>query len=270
MIEFKALALVNEINLNKFAAHFQIKEKLKWEDPLILESTQLQGILKEPKNKAAYLFSYGSLVCTNCQSHEITDILNYLSKIDKALAVQYPFTYQDDYKLEFNPDVESTITYDFMVTPELKNYHEEILAIVLSKSVALERIEYAINLLVDDIENKIDSMEKGQLNISDSSLAKTFSQALRFKYNTISYLMLLDKPDITWNSEDTLDFFAQMNKLFELEDRYQSVRHKTEILIDITEIFTTLTHAKRATYLEWLIIILIAFEIGMALFDKFF
>ena len=81
--------------------------------------------------------------------------------------------------------------------------------------------------------------------------------------------MLLDKPDITWNSEDAQDFFAQMNKLFELEDRYQAVKNKTEILIDITEILTNLTHAKRATYLEWLIIVLIAFEIIISLVNKF-
>lgn len=270
MIDFKALALVNEINLNNIASHFGIKAKLKWEDPLILKGDQLKGILQVPENKSAYLFSYGSLVCTNCQTHEITDILKYLSKIDKVLAVSSPFTYQDDYKLEVNPEVEEVITYDYMETPELAGFHQELIATVLAKSVALERIEYAINLLLDDMENKIDLLEKGSLNTSDRSLAKTFSQSLRFKYTTISYLMLLDKPELTWDSEQAEAFFAKINKLFELDDRYLAVRHKTEILLDVTQILTNLTHARRGAYLEWFVIILISFEIIMNLAEKFF
>lgn len=270
MIEFKALALVNEINLNKLANHFNIKEKLKWEDPLVLTSNHLTGILQVPEDKKTYIFSYGSLVFINCQHHEITDILNYLSKLDKGLLVQAPFTYIDDYSLQSNPETEPAVNYDYMVTHELKDYHPEILAIVLAKSVALERIEYAINLLLDEIESKIDWLEKGRLNLSDRSLAKISSQVLRFKYNTISYLMLLDKPEITWQSEETQDFFTEMSQLFELEDRYQLIRHKSEILLDVTAALTNLTHAKRGTYLEWLIIILISFEIALTLLDKIF
>lgn len=270
MANFIALALVNEINLNKIANHFGIKKKLKWEDPLILGTNQLSGILQVPDKKSVYIFSFGSLVFINCQHHEITDILKYLKRIDAGLNINSPFTYQDDYKLEINPEAEPAINYDDMVIPELKDYHMEILATVLAKSVALERIEYAINLLLDEIESKIDWMEKGHLNISDRSLSKISSQVLRFKYNTISYLMLLDKPDITWVSEETQEFFSQLSQLFELDDRYESIRHKSETLLDITEVLSNLTHARRGTHLEWMIIILISIEILLSLLEKFF
>ncbi|ATW28649.1 RMD1 family protein [Candidatus Formimonas warabiya] len=266
--EFKALALDNEINLNKMAAHFGIEKKFKWEDPLILGNNYLKGILQVPEQKTVLVFSFGSLVCINCQDHEITDILKYLHKIDASLNIQSPFTYSDDYKMEINPESQTVFNFDYIVSPEFKNYHQEILAIVLAKSVALDRIEDAINGLLDEIESKIDRLEKGRLNISDRSLALISSQVLRFKYNTISYLMLLDKPEITWLNEESQEFFTDMSKLFELDDRYESIHHKTEILMDITQVLSDLTHAERGTRLEWMIIILIAFEILLSLAEK--
>lgn len=268
--DLKAFALDSEINLNKIASHFGIEKKFKWEDPLVLEEIHLKGILRTPEKKASFLFSFGSIVCINCLDHEIADILNYLHKIDSGLPIQSPLTYSDDYRIEIVPASEMTFNFDVMVLPELKSYHLEMLSTVLAKSVALERIEFAINLLLDEIESKIDRLEKGHIYISDRSLAKISAQVLRFKYNTISYLMLLDKPEITWLNEETQKFFDDMSQLFELDDRYGSMRHKTEILMDITEVLSDLTHAERASRLEWLIIILIAFEIVLSLAEKIF
>ncbi len=268
--EFKALALANEINLNSIAGHFGIDKKFKWEEPLVLFDNHLKGIINSPEGKAVYIFSFGSLVCINCQFHEITDILKYLKKIEPGLNIQSTFNFSDDYKLEIGSEQPLSLNYEYMTAPELKNYHREIVATVLAKSVALERIEHGINLLLDAIEDKIDHLEKGRLNIPDNRLAKTSAQILRFKYNTISYLMLLDKPDIAWVSEEAEEFFLNLSELFELDDRYEAIRHKSEILMDITEVFTSLTHAQRGTRLEWMIIILISIELLLSLLEKIF
>jgi len=55
----------------------------------------------------------------------------------------------------------------------------------------------------------------------------------------------------------------------EADPRYQEIKHKSETLMDVTDVFSSLSHARRAARLEWIIIILIAFEIVMALLDKF-
>jgi len=269
-VEFNALAPDNEINLNKIAQHFGLKEKFKWEDPLVLNEDHLKGIIRVPEQKAVYIFSFGSLVWINCLPNEMTDFLNYLKKIEPGLNIKSPFTFSDNYKLEIIPQAKPTMNFDSMITPELKSFHQEIVATILAKSVALERIEMAINLLLDEIESKIDRMEKGHLNISDRSLAKISSQVLRFKYNTISYIMILDKPEITWLNEESESFFQNMSELFDLDDRYQSIRHKSEILMDITEVLSNLTHAEKGNRLEWMIIILIAFEILLSLLEKVF
>jgi uncharacterized Rmd1/YagE family protein len=81
--------------------------------------------------------------------------------------------------------------------------------------------------------------------------------------------MLLDKPEVTWDNQAASDLYAELGKIFELDDRREIVHHKTQILMDITEVFSGLAHAKRGTKLEWAIIILIMIEIVLSLIGKF-
>jgi len=43
--------------------------------------------------------------------------------------------------------------------------------------------------------------------------------------------------------------------------RYLEIKHKSETLLDMTDVFSSLSHARRSARLEWIIIILIAIEI---------
>ncbi len=266
---FIAVVLANELNLNKIAVHFGMNKKLRWEDPLVLQEHNLQGILRESHNKYVFIFYFGTVVFINFSHHEMMDVVVYLQKIEKNINQISPFTFQDDFKLLIRPHDEPSINYEDMVTPTFKDYYLEIVSTVLAKSVALEKIEHDIDVLFDDIEDIVDYLAKGRFQISDNRLAKTSATILRFKYNTIAYIMLLDKPDITWINEEAGNLFDKLSGLFELEERYETLRHKTETLMDITEVFTGLTHAQRGTRLEWMIIGLIALEIVLSLLDKF-
>lgn len=267
--DFKAIAICNEINLNRIAQHFGINRKLKWGDPLKLRHNLLKGIIREPDDKAVFIYHFGSMVFVNFQMHEKMDMINYLKRIEKSLNASNPFEYTDDYQLEINPDSEPNISNDAMVALEINDYQREIVATILAKSVALEKIEIDIDLLLDEIEGIVEYLHQGKLTVSDNKLAKMSAKILGFKFNTISYIMLLDKPDITWTNEQASELFAELSNLFELEDRYEKIRHKSETLMDITEVFTGLAHAQRGNRLEWAIIILIAMELGLSIFDKF-
>lgn len=267
---FKALVLSSEINLNQLARHFGVNKKFSWEDTLILTENNLTGLLTEPAKKLVYIFYFGSAVFINCAHHEMMDVIKYLQRLEKAINTTGPFPFQDDFKLLIRPEEESALNFDNLVTTEFMDYHPKIISTILAKSVALEKIETDIDKLYDDIEDIIDYLAKGRFTISDDRLSKTSSMILRFKYNSISYIMLLDKPDITWTNEEAGRLFEDLSRLFELEERYETLKHKTETLMDITQVFTGLTQARRGNRLEWMIIILIALEIILSLVDKFF
>lgn len=272
-VQFKAVSVCNEINLNILANHFGIKKKFEWEDFLRLGSHQLTGILKEPENKYVNLFAFGCLVFVNLQHHEMVDVLNYLATVEPRLA-QHSFEFTDDYSLEIRKETEiepdqPLFTNDFMIATEYGSYQMEILSIVLAKSVALEKIENDIEILLDEIELVIQAMQRGRLSARDEKIAIISARILSFKYNTISSIMILDKPDITWNNEKAEALYSNLSHIFELDERFNKVQMKAETLMDIVQVFTTFTQHKKANTLEIMIIALILFEIVFSLFQFF-
>jgi Uncharacterized conserved protein len=259
--EFKSLVLCNEINLNTIAVHFGITQKFKWEDPLCLTDNLLKGILRDVEHKSVYIYHFGALVFINMEHHEVQDIINYLKNVDQNLKNNTPNQIFDEYKLQVSPEYEFALYNDLMTTNEYIPYYQDILSLILAKSTSLRKIESDIEALLDRIEDVINYLDNGKFNMSDEQIAKTSAKVLRFKYNTISYLMLLDKPRDAWDNEDIEKFYMEIASLFEINDRYEKLRHKTEILTDITDVFSSLTHEKRGTRLEIMVIILILFEL---------
>jgi uncharacterized Rmd1/YagE family protein len=268
--ELKAVVVSNEFNLDKIAIHFGINMKFKWEDTLILVDNQLKGLIRDPAGKQVRIFPFGSIVFVNFSPPEITDIVNYLRRIDKNVYTEAPFEYTDDYRIEVDADCAPAINNDCMMVSEAYDYQLEIVTGILAKSVALEKIEASINKLLDDVEKIVGYLHKGYLSISDERLGRLSAQILGFKLDTISYIMLLDKPAITWNNNMAAELYDELSTIFELSDRYVNAGHKIETLMEITEVFSGLAHAKRGAKLEWAVIILILIEILLQLSDKLF
>lgn len=266
--ELKVFSLCNEINLDKIATHFGINKKYRWEEFLTLKEQHLKGVIQVPDDKSAILFPFGSIVFINMLHNEIVDLVDYLNRIEKNL-LETSYDFSDNYILEIGSK-QTGINYDRMAVSELQDYQLAILSIVLAKSVSLDRVETNIDNLLDEVESIVNRLEKGRLSIKDEKLAKISSRILGFKFDTISYIMLLDKPDITWENEDAEKLHKQLSHLFELNDRYDKIQAKSETLMDITQVFTSLAHQKRGNRLEWMIIILITFEIFLTLFEFIF
>ena len=120
---------------------------------------------------------------------------------------------------------------------------------------------------VDKLENMIDKLEKGKLNIGNKAIAKTTSKIVRHEYNTIAYIMILDKPDITWTNSDAESLYNQMSEFFELNDRYIILKEKTDILNSIIKGFSSISHSIRGLFVEWVIVILILVEVVLMVLD---
>lgn len=269
LYDFKACTIGIEINLNNIATHFGVNKKFKWGDFLVLDTKLLTGIILHPEDKMVHIYHFGSIVGINLTLHEIKDIIEYIKRLDTNLKNNPPFNYTEDFRIEIKDVSEFELYHNSIAVEKLQEYQVNIVSTILAKSVALKKIEVDIDKLLDEIENIIEFLDKGHLNLSDENLAKMSGNILRFKYNTISYLMLLDKPDIAWQNKSAEDFYVSLSELFELHDRYETIKNKTEVLLDITEVFSSLTHAKRGTKLEWMVIILILAELILSLLGKF-
>lgn len=267
-LKFRTYAVTNEIDLNKIAVECNIKKKYTWEEPLILQGEVLKGIINEVnEDEIVLVFSFGSIVFINSTKEHTESFMVYLKKIKPDIDINNYQRFHDDYALHMGEGEEIEFTDDYVQIPEMELFYPELISIVIAKSVALERIEEQLSKILDDLESKIDNLEKGKLNVGNKELAKVTSRIVRHEYNTIAYIMILDKPDITWINMNAEYFYEQMSEFFELNDRYEVIKSKTEILKNIIDGLATISHSIRGLFVEWVIVILIVIEVVLMVVD---
>lgn len=270
-LRFKTFAVTNEIDLNKIAVECSIKKKYTWEEPLILRDSVLERILgeKAEESEKILVFSFGSIVFINSKIEHAEIFMKYLKKIKPEIDIEHYNRFQDDYAIHLTEGEEIDFTDKYVEIPSRELFYTELVSIVIAKSVALERIEEQLGKILDNIESKIDNLEKGKLNVGNKELAKTTSKIVRHEYNTIAYVMILDKPDITWVNSDAAYFYEKMSEFFELNDRYEVIKSKTEILKSIVDGLADISSSIRGLKLEWIVIILIVIEVVLMFLDLF-
>jgi uncharacterized Rmd1/YagE family protein len=266
--EFTAFALAGELDLNRMGSQLGTIRKYRWEEPMLLSPVTFQPLSSgHSEEQLVYLYYFGGVVFLNCSDSSICDFAREMEKITDTFREFPNIKYQDHYSLRIEEGSALTITNDYAAMPRYDRAFIDIVAFVLAKSVALERIEEQVVKVLDEMEGVIALLDQGKLSIPDKRLANLASKILNFKYRSIAYIMVLDKPEITWENQEADRLYMTMANLFELSQRYQEIKHKSETLMDITEVFMGLSHASRATRLEWIIIGLIAIEIVIYLFE---
>lgn len=268
--QFKAYSVTNEIDLNKIATQCGISKKYTWEEPLVLQDKILEKILglTIAENQKIMLFSFGSVVFIDLLQETYPTFMEYLKQFKPEVKMGGWDYYQDDYALHI-ADEEIMLTDKYAVVKEFQPFYSEMVAIVLAKSVALERVEEHLVQILDSLESLIERLEKGKLQIGDKKLAIATAKVARHEYNSISYIMILDKPDITWENSVAGDFYEKMSVFFELNDRYQIIKSKTEVLNNILTGFSSISHSLRGLWVELIILLLIVVEVVLMFAELF-
>jgi uncharacterized Rmd1/YagE family protein len=272
-MKIKAYAVSKEIDLNIIAQECGIRKKYTWEEPLILTELLLQKIFHEAHlhEKSAFIFSFGAVVSINFTPDEDNQLIQYLKGFEKDINMSNWRRFNDDYEIVIDdtlPDETPFVFTDEQLFVKIYDpAYLELAATVIAKSVALESVEEHLKSILDKIEVRVDRLEKGKLRLSDRKLAKTISQVLHHEYSSIAYIMILDKPDSTWESHLNNLLYDQMAEFFELSDRYEIMKSKTDIINSIIDGFATISHSMRGAFIEWLIVVLIVAEVILMILD---
>ncbi|GIM30049.1 hypothetical protein CPJCM30710_27150 [Clostridium polyendosporum] len=264
---FEGKAICSEFNIGNLSREFGINRKIKWEEALILKRDALEGIFSDVENKMVYIYYFGAIVFVNFQNKDINAFIERIRKIPNSIkSINKDMVYDctESFEIIVDENSDEQLGNEELILRKIESYHLDITALVVAKSVALETIEKRMDVVFDEVEKITDSLKRGKLDIKEKKITSIIGRILSFKYNTISYIMLLDKPDITWDNESAEKIFNNLADLFELNDRYENLSAKSQILLDTTEIFANLSHSRRANILEIIIIVLILIEVIMA------
>lgn len=261
--DFTAKAICSEFNISNICKYYDINKKIKWEEPLILGEKHLSGF-KDAKNKMVYIYYFGSIVFVNFAKEESEKFIEQINSIPgsiKSINKDIKYDCTEEYDIVCDKTVENEMGFEICNIKSIEDYNLDMTALVIAKSVALETIENRVSVVFDEVEKIILSLKQGKVNIKSKKAASTIGGVLSFKHTVISYIMLLDKPDIAWKNQNAEIFFNDLADLFELDDRYKTLNAKLESLLELIQIFADLSHTRKATILEVIVIVLILIEV---------
>jgi uncharacterized Rmd1/YagE family protein len=112
--------------------------------------------------------------------------------------------------------------------------------------------------------------ENGTIRLSRNKIAKIRGLLFLTKNDIILNYDLLDTPDFFWEYPEYETIYGITAKYLEIMQRTEVLSKKLETIHELFEMLADEQKHRHSSILEWIIIWLIAFEIGMTIIDKIF
>lgn len=211
---------------------------------------------------------FNVLTLINFSPEEIVSSLEALG-IENAENYDQWDLYQD-YPICIDKELASYFALDnnIITLKEYSRINLIIIAHVISQSVALELYEHKLSDYYEKSRHLIDAADTFSM-FKRTGLARFAKQLVLIRHDLLIELQLLDKPNILWDNEDAEMIYNRLAYALELKDRFDIVEHKLDNIKDDIVMVMDLTNHNHSSFLEWIIIILIAVEILMGLYEWF-
>jgi uncharacterized Rmd1/YagE family protein len=220
-------------------------------------------------NGRAMLFKFGAVVFFNLTPIEEDGLIHGLEQrilgplsereIETALLVAAP-------------DEEDLLSKSGAI--QIKSTDNNRLLLVgeaLAVSVALAYDERRIAAAFDKIEPLAATLIKRRLPAGPkSAMLEQIGEALLIQKRLASRVDLDEKPDVLWDHPELERLWAKLVDEYDLPARARAVERKLAVIRETAETIAELITTRTSHRLEVLVIVLIAIEIVLALFDRIF
>lgn len=214
----------------------------------------------------AILFKSGAAVFVGMTPAEEEQVLRSLE--DRIVAPIVP-TEMETAQISIAPGDDELL--DTSGAIRLRNADPNRLLLVgeaLAVSVALAYVERRIAMAVDRIEPVAASLLARRLPRGPkSALLEQIGEALLLQKRLADRVDLDDKPDVLWDHPELERLWAKLVDEYDLPARARAIERKLVVIRETAETIAELLSTRTSHRLEWLVIILIAIEIALALYD---
>jgi len=217
-------------------------------------------------NRCAVLFRYGVVVYFGLSTIEEMSRLSDLKPF-----VREPFAQHiESEEVEIIADKEKAEGSE-LSTIYIKEYSIEriqLIADVLAKSVVLSYYETNIADSFDRIEPLAESLQRsGRGYHKARQLLRHMGDTLITHAKMVGRVEVSDKPELLWEHPEHELLYHKLTIEYELRERHVALERKLDLISRTAETLLGVLQANRTLRVEWYIVVLIAFEIMLSIYD---
>ena len=218
-------------------------------------------ILTPEESAFAFVFDYGVCVLWRYDYESEKRLIDILLKY----AVN-PLGNFIEEELEYNNNLEEgiRIRHDLI---EMDNASELIcqsLSHALAQSTKLAFFEASIEETIKKTKYIPEALaKKGSITLNRTKLAKERGRVYLEKSHIILQFNLLDTPEFIWEYPELEHYYLALSRYLEIAPRATVLKNRLEVIQELLEMMADEQKHSHSSMLEWIIIILIAIEIGL-------
>ncbi|MGG8496735.1 RMD1 family protein [Tenacibaculum sp. TC6] len=251
-------------HLEKWIPLGVVRDKIKEYELIKREHSFL--LYRIDEQRFFYVKDYGSVVFINCSEDLIHKIIGNLLVTGNETLDDLPY---EEYEIVFKDVVE--VDFGVIQIQELSEDIAHVIMLNLAQSVALM---YYVNK-TSDLHDKTlvysKQLEKtGSFKLSKVQMRKFIGRTMNLKNDIAENLFVFDSPDVAWYSKElsTLDY--KLKDELDIIKRHQGIQNSLGVIKENLELFNDILQHKYSSMLEWIIIILILFEVVQVILEKVF
>jgi uncharacterized Rmd1/YagE family protein len=250
---FHAVAFVENLMLRELA-------------PLYPTATRTTHELRIPHGAGGqtFIYPFGAMVFHDVPARERDEQVQKLRsaqpKLTSTTVIKEEFTVREDARSQ--PRVAQDVLTLDRVTPE----RAAVIAMTVGQSAAMEYYERIVEEMFGRTDRLVERLEqRGTVPFFTRPLHRFIGAAIGVRNEVLSVLHLFDKPDETWDDPGIARIYEELRAEFDLADRYQALELKLRSIQEALELVLDVARDRRLVLLESAIVLLILFEIGLAL-----
>lgn len=254
-IQMKALQLPKDINLSKIENLFKVK---------LIKSIDSSYFCEISEGKSIFFYKFSAIVFLGFSDEEINFYHEKITaeSIEKVDITQYYEVYVDtciekDYILRD----------DYITIKEWSIEFFEIIAFSLAHTVAMEYYERITEKFFQKINFYDDIKNLGSIRMREKDLLQFIAELLSIKHKIVNELYLFDKPEILWDDIRLERLYTSLYGFFDISDRFKSIEYKLDFMNENITFLYDVLHARKSHSLEWVVVLLIWFEIIFTLIE---
>ncbi len=212
------------------------------------------------------IFRYGVVVLFSLSVLEEDEVLQRLrERIVRPIALRE----EETATIQVSPDGEEQILPGGpiqvkAITPE----HMVVIADALAKSVVLARDEREVASVIERVEPFARQLaEQGRAPGGRRAILRHIGNALLVQHRVSGRVAVGDKPDAVWDRPDLERLYARLEDEYELNERAEALSRKLAVISETAKVLTDMIDTQRSLRLEFIIVVLIVFEIAITAYE---
>lgn len=231
----------------------------------ILKSEHSFILYKLMDDSFCYIKDYGSIVFIDTiealRIEVIEQITNEKVELEKLAC--------EKFILEETKKQEIHVGFENISIPEFTIDIAHMVMLNLGQSVALDYYyEMSLALLETTKVYAIELENRGSIKLSRKKMKKFIGKTMNLKNSIAENLFIFETSNLAWTDKDLTKLDNQMCNELEILNRHHGLQHNINVISENLDFFKDILQHKHSSLLEWIIIILILFEIIQVLVEK--